>query len=89
MQRLTPSSSILHKWTYVTPAKAHARIAAMHRVCHEGPYLECVLAYAEASDIASRFSAQYGTPSDPAALSTYFEEMHLVPAKDAADPPGE
>ena len=68
-------STVLHKWSYVTPGQAAARIRAMHATCRGGPYLDCVLEFAEVSRLSRGFAELHRRPdiADPQAFLEHFE----------------
>ena len=74
MQSHFAKSSVMFKWTYVTPALAVKRIQHMKLTCREAPYLDCVLEYAEVSKITSDFSKLHKLPeiADPDAFVDYY-----------------
>ena len=80
-------STVLVRWAYVTPAQARLKIRAMQKICREGPFLDCVLEYAEVSKVTTAFAEAHGVPelADPELFLDALDEMDLVLAEDAAD----
>ena len=74
MQSHFAKSSVMFKWTHVTPVQAVKRIQHMKLTCREAPYLDCVLEYAEVSKITSDFSKLHKLPeiADPDAFVDYY-----------------
>lgn len=52
-------STIVVKWTYVTPAHAIQKIHKMRKTCEEAPYLDCVLEHAEITNITKEFARMH------------------------------
>lgn len=77
MQSQFAKSSVLFKWTYVTPVQTIKRIQHMKVTCREAPYLDCVLEYAEVSKITSDFSDLHKMPeiADPDAFMKHYESL--------------
>lgn len=55
-------SAVVHKWQYVCPVQAVAKIRKMQQTCRDAGYLECVLEHAEVSKIAREFSDMHNAP---------------------------
>jgi hypothetical protein len=75
MQSKFATSSVLFKWTYVTPVQAVKRIERMKMTCRDAPYLDCVVEYAEVSKITADFSRLHKVPelADPDTFVEYYE----------------
>jgi hypothetical protein len=82
-------STVIIKWRYVTPTHAARAIRSMHRTCAAGPYLDCVLEYAETTRMTQQFADLHRMPelADPEAFLCKFDEMDLVLAEDAPETP--
>lgn len=76
MQSHFTKSSVLFKCTYVTPIQTIKRIKNMKHICSMGPYLECVVEYAEVSKITTEFSELHKLPkiADPDEFTKYYYE---------------
>jgi len=87
MDRAFIKSAIVVKWNYVTPVHAAQKIRIMRHTCTTGPYLDCVLEYAEVSRLSEEFARLHEMPeiADPDIFLHTFDEMHLVFAEDAPE----
>ena len=70
-------SSVVIKWTYVTPVHVAHQIRAMRATCHTGTFLDCLVEFHEVSKITSKFAQLHGLPgiADPVNFLRYFDEM--------------
>lgn len=69
-------SSVVVKWTYVTPVQTVQKIHKMRQTCNEAPYLDCVLEHAEVTAITREFSRMHRLDDiqDPEGFEQYVEE---------------
>ena len=56
-------TTVLVRWTYVTPAQARLKIRRMQRTCRKGPFLDCLVEFAEATTITRAFAEALQDPS--------------------------
>ena len=54
--------SVLHQYTYVQPSKVVEKIEAMHDVCTDETFLDCMVAYNEVTELTKAFALALGAP---------------------------
>ena len=73
-------SSVVVKWSYVSPLHVAKQIRHMRQTCDSGTFLDCVVEYDAVRRVTGQFAALHSMPdiADPAAFLGFFEEVHLV-----------
>ncbi len=69
--------TILHKYSYVSPADVARRIEAMRHVCNSENFLHCCVEYAEIKHLCAAFASALGDTdiADPDAFHAVFGSL--------------
>lgn len=72
------SLSVLRGYRYVTPRDAARMILRTQRVCKTGPYLDCVVEWAEIKRVTLEFARllQEPTLAEPEAFLDWYRQNH-------------
>lgn len=70
----TPQPTILHRYTYISPAQVARRIDAMRHVCSSENFLHCCVEYNEIRSLCAAFADVLGDTAiaDPDAFHAMF-----------------
>lgn len=80
--------TVLHKYQYITPHHVIQKIHEQRWICQQGPYLHCVIQYAEVTSMTSKFAQQLQLPEleCPDTFLRHFDEMDLISSEDTPEP---